>query len=596
MNKLIIGYKKTNKIYDLHEKIDHDISDDLVPIFYHDGLEIIRHTMAHILGQALLIQYKNVDFAQGPVTENGFYYDFNINRSISSQELKDIELIMHNIINQKLPIIKNSYNKQEILNLYKNSKLKIEILNKLPNDLNFSTYSQGENDNKFIDLCKGPHLLNTELATKYFKLISVSEVTWRDYKLQRISGVAFSNLEDYNNYINQKERANECKAIKIASDMNLYFVNENAPGCLFWTEQGNLYLNLLKEKIREYLKDYKEIQTPIIYKDNLWKKTGHLDKYTSNMFICNHDENNTYILKPMNCPGHALYFEHLKAHESELPIRITEFGLVSRKEPAGALVGGKRLQNFCIDDGHIFCTIDQIITETKKFIKEAILLYNDLELENIEFAISTRPEHSIGTDKEWSIAEQSLINAMNDLNIKYNINNGDGAFYGPKIEFGLRDKFNHLWQCGTFQIDFFLAKRLNISYTINNTHLVEYPIILHRAILGSIERFSSLLLEIKEGKIPLFLHPIQIIILPISEKFKKEGELLMEKIKTQNIRVQLDSSSNTLSKRLKINIQKKIPFIIILGQKEIENNILSIRHYNIELSLSYDDLIKKFNK
>ena len=619
----ITAFSVDGKILDMRDNLDFLQGNEVVlPIYKEDknSLDTIRHSMAHLMAQAVQRLYPQGKLCTGPTTENGFFYDFDLGegKTLSSNDLKKIETLMKSIVLENIPIEKHFVSKEEAIKIMekRGEKYKIEIIKNIDNDI-VSLYSQGE----FMDLCRGPHLYSTGAIDTNFSLTNVSGVSPNSIanhneentgQFQRIYGIGFLNQEDLQDYLNITKSSELLDHKKIGTQNNFFsFQPQYCSGGVFWDEKGFITYNEIVQYIRKIILNngYFEVKTPILYNDELWKASGHWYHYKENMFCipkeyesCKEKENREEKIpqahvhylspKPMNCPAHIALFKSRNRSYKDLPMRMAEFGCCFRNEPSGSLDGLMRMREFTQDDAHIFCEFSQVKKETQNFCLLLKQVYNHFGFQDIEVIISTRPSKSFGTEENWEKAEQSLIEAMDSLNWGYTISHGDGAFYGPKLEFTLRDRVGRKWQCGTFQLDFVLPERMEAKF-INSHSQEETPIICHRAILGSIERFLGILIENNGGTFPFWLSPMQIIILPISEKHNSYGEKIL--LMVQNIyRCQLDKSDQTLQKKLKNAIKQRIPLIMVIGQQEIDNETIVIR--NIEgntLTVKIDDLQEK---
>ena len=579
----IVGYLVNGNVQDLHEHT----TETQNPIYKNSifGLEIIRHSCAHIMAQALQNIYKHVSFAIGPTTDNGFFYDFQIYDNhqnvinISFNDLEKIEQEMKNIIKSNLKFIKKTMSKIDFQNTT-NDKFKTHILKENIKDEIISTYQQGD----FIDLCRGPHVTNSETIGEHFKLISISEVSWKNHRMQRIEGICFATQEDLENYEKNKEKQQENDHRKLGKTMDLFSFSPLSPGCVFWHPRGLWIVEKIKEIIRKIgYKNFNEFETPALLKTELWQKTGHLANYRENMFVL---EKEDLCMKPMNCPCHALLFKEKRLSYRDLPYRIAEFGSCFRNEDQGGVIGLKRVRKMVQDDGHIFCSIEHIESEIKRFLEDADKLYKIFGFKEYIFKIATIPEKHIGSEDLWREAEGHLMRGLNSR--QYIISPGDGAFYGPKIEIHFKDNLGRIWQCGTIQVDCFLAERLEAEYIDSNSQK-QYPIILHRAILGSLERFIAVLLE--NGPLPLWLQPVQMYILPISEKFINYANQVLISLQNLDLRAMVVDDNATLSKKLKNAMDEKIELCIIVGEKEKLNQTITIRYKNENITMKITDIL-----
>jgi threonyl-tRNA synthetase len=580
---MIIASKINNKIIDLHGKQPQDIN--TITRNSEEGEELLRHSAAHVLGEVLNHKYKNIYFATGPVTEFGFYYDVLMNGTLSVNDLPHIENLMKESIREKKNFLKENITKQKAIELFEKDPCKSLILKKIPDGEDISIYTYGN----FRDLCGGPHVVNGHIIGEDFKLTKVSQVTWNGLLLQRVEGILFFSKERLNKHLEYMEKKNSIDHRKIGEECELFQHLSISQGNVFWLENGRRLFKTICDYLEEkYIKfNYKIVKTPLLFQNDLWKTTGHWDKYRENMYITQDNE----VVKPMNCPGHVEIFKIFSASYKELPIRLGEIAHVHRKEETGALNGLKRACGFHQDDGHIFCTLDEVEKEIELFMLMLDEIYKDFGFETYEIVLSTRPNNRIGEDDRWNQSEGILIKWLKDNNKTFRIAEGDGAFYGPKIEIQLKDNFMRKWTCATLQWDDFLPQRLEAKYNSYDNEKL-YPIMLHRAILGSIERFIAILLEHYEGHLPLWITPVQVLVISVSEKTSQYAEGIHELLLLKNLKSTLDISNNTLNSKLKKCLQKKIPYVVIIGAKEVEENIITVRNKNINTSMKIEQFIK----
>ena len=552
-----------------------------------EGLEIMRHTLtAQVLASAIKNLYPKARLAIGPTIDNGFYYDFLSPESISIDDLPKIEQEMMSIINSGSDITKTLHTKKSAINEFTNinEPFKAEIIAESEQKDNFQIYLQEKSG--FIDLCRGPHLRNLK-QIGHFKLTKVSGAYWKgdanNTMLTRIYGTAWNTKKELDAYLKQIEEAELRDHRKIGKDLKLFHFQDDAPGMVFWHPDGWKIYTELERYVRKMQSDYKyqEIKTPQVVDRKLWEKSGHWDKYRENMFITEIDEQHandkrTNALKPMNCPCHVQIYNHDLRSYRDLPLRLAEFGSCHRYEPSGTMHGLMRVRGFTQDDGHIFCTEDQIMQETENFIELLSKIYSDLGFNNFDIKLSTRPENRVGSDEIWDKAEKSLEDAIKHLGLNYEIDEGDGAFYGPKLDFVLTDAIGRKWQCGTFQADFNLPTRLDATYIgeDGNKHV---PVMMHRAILGSFERFIGILTENYSGNFPLWLAPVQVIICTITSEADDYAKSIGESLNNANIRVQLDTRNEQISYKIREHSELKRPVIIALGKNEVSDKTVSIR-------------------
>ncbi len=573
----ILAFKANGKIIDLHAAIEEDAEIQPVLTGSQEGLEILRHDAAHVLAQAVKELYPNVQITIGPVIENGFYYDFATETNFSENDFEKIEAKMHEIANKNNEFKKQIIDRSDAIEFFKKEgeHYKAEIISDLAQDQKISLYSQGD----FIDLCKGPHARSTGYI-KHFKLLKIAGAYWRgdsnNKMLQRIYGTAWFTKEDLEKHLYMLEESQKRDHRKIGKDLELFHIQEEGQGMVFWHPKGWQLFLTLEKYIRNKLtkQDYQEVKTPILLDRSFWEKSGHWEKFSENMFSLDADEK-TFAIKPMSCPCHVQIFKQGTKSYRDLPIRMSEFGCCHRYEASGALHGLLRVRAFTQDDGHIFCTEDQITEETISFCKLLKEVYADFGFEKIKIKFSDRPKIRVGSDEIWTKAEDALKSAAQASGIEYILNPGEGAFYGPKLEFVLQDAMGRDWQCGTFQVDLVLPERLDASYIDQNGKKCR-PIMLHRAIFGTIERFMGILIEEYAGKFPIWLAPVQLSIITISEKFNNYANILYKKLQEKNIRVELDDSSERVGHKIKSSVNKKIPLRIVIGQKEMESEIFPL--------------------
>ena len=572
---------------DLHDVIEEDALVSIITIDSDDGIEIMRHTLtAQVLARAIKNLYPDSKLAIGPTIEDGFYYDVESCEVISSDDLIRIEDEMRRIIKTKSSITKKLVSKSEALKIFKSKKepYKEIIINESDQTDDFQLYYQ--DDEEFVDLCRGPHLPNLSFVGA-FKLTKVSGAYWKgdsnNSMLTRIYGTAFKNDKDLQNYLDNLEEALKRDHRKLGKEMDLFHFQDEAPGMVFWHPNGwTIYRNLrnfIRNKIQ--FNGYIEVNTPQVIDRKLWEASGHWDKYRENMFITEIDEKHANekrinALKPMNCPGHVqIYNQGIKSYK-DLPLKYAEFGLCHRYEPSGTMHGLMRVRAFTQDDGHIFCTDDQIESETKLFIDLLSDIYSDLGFKDFDIKLSTRPEMRVGSDKTWDKAEEALEAAIKKLGYPYRIDKGDGAFYGPKLDFVLTDAIGREWQCGTFQLDFNLAERLDAQY-IGEDGKKHYPVMIHRAVLGSFERFIGILIENYAGKLPFWLAPQQVVIASIISDVDDYSIEILEELKKEGIRAETDLRNEKISYKVREHSSKKVPIILAIGKNEKINRTVSMR-------------------
>ena len=572
---------------DLHDAIDADASVSIITIDSDEGVEIMRHTLtAQVLARAIKNLYPKSKLAIGPTVQDGFYYDVESDESISSDDLSKIEEEMKKIIKTKSAITKKLVSKKEALKIFKSNKepYKEIIINESDQDDNFQLYYQ--DDEEFVDLCRGPHLPNLGFIGS-FKLTKVSGAYWKgDSKnsmLTRIYGTAFNNDKDLQNHLDNIEEALKRDHRKLGKEMDLFHFQDEAPGMVFWHPYGwNIYKtlqNFMRNKLDK--NGYLEINTPQVVDRKLWEASGHWDKYRENMFITEIDEEHANekrvnALKPMNCPCHVqVYNQGIRSYK-DLPIRYAEFGSCHRYEASGTMHGLMRVRGFTQDDGHIFCTQDQIESETALFISLLSEIYSSLGFKKFDIKLSTRPEVRIGSDEVWDKAESALESAIKKLDYPYTVDEGDGAFYGPKLDFVLTDAIGREWQCGTFQADFNLPNRLDAEY-VGEDGKKHHPVMIHRAILGSFERFIGILIENYAGKLPFWLAPQQVVVASIISEVNDYALEVQELLKDQGIRAETDLRNEKISYKVRDHSNKKVPIILAIGKKEMSDKTVSVR-------------------
>ena len=584
---------------DLCENISSDASISILTLNDNKGLSIMRHTLtAQVLAKALKNLYPNVKLAIGPVIENGFYYDFDLDKSITIQDLPIIEKEMKKIISSGNEIEKKYLSKEKAADLFKNKNetYKVDIIERSEQQGNFSTYYQKNTD--FVDLCYGPHLPSLKHIGP-FKLTKVAGAYWKgDSKnkmLQRIYGTAWKNQDDLKKYLNMLEEAEKRDHRALGKQLDLFHFQEEAPGAVFWHPKGwtifqNL-INYMRKKQDEA--GYLEINTPEILDKSLWQRSGHLDKFGDNMFTTITEDKKEYAIKPMNCPGGVQVFRQGLRSYRELPYKIAEFGKVHRYEPSGALHGLMRVRAFTQDDAHIFCTEQQIEEECIKLCNLITNIYKDFGFDQIVIKYSDRPEKRVGSDIVWDKSEEALLNTIKSLNVPYEINSGEGAFYGPKLEFVLRDAIGRDWQCGTVQIDLNLPERLDCNF-INSEGNKERPVMIHRALFGSLERFIGILIEHYSGNLPLWLCPVKAVIATVTEKCNDYAKNVFDLLNNNNIKTEIDLRNEKIGYKVREHSHSKIPIIIIIGEKEKSHNSVAVRNLGSKNVETYilEDFIK----
>lgn len=596
--KEAIAAKINDKLVDLNHGLKNDDKVEIITADSEDGIEIIRHSTAHVMAQAVKRIYGNVKLAIGPTIKNGFYYDFDLDISLTQDDLKKIEDEMNKIINEDLKFKRDDVSREEALKIMseKGEYYKVELINALDESEKISLYEQGD----FTDLCRGPHIPSTKFI-KAFKLTSVAGAYWRGSEknkmLQRIYGVAFSSKKELEKYLNMIEEAKKRDHRKLGRELKLFEIMDEGPGFPFFLPKGVILKNILIDYWRKLHNEagYVEIETPIMLNKELWIRSGHWDHYKENMYTSMID-NKEFALKPMNCPGGMLVYKSEGHSYRDLPLRVGELGRVHRHEISGALHGLMRVRAFTQDDAHIFMLPEQIKSEILGVIKLIDEVYDTLGFKyNVE--LSTRPEDSMGSDEEWNMAERSLKEALDEGGLDYKINEGDGAFYGPKIDFHIEDSLGRSWQCGTIQLDFQLPQRFELEY-IGSDGGKHRPIVIHRVIFGSIERFIGILIEHFAGKFPVWISPIQVKVLPISDSFMEYGHEVIDKLRKYGIRCEIDNRSEKIGYKIREARNERVPYMIIVGEKEKNYGNISLRSRDMgeEGSTSLEEFITRVLK
>ena len=573
-----IAGKVDGQMVDIAYMMESDAELSIITASSEEGLEVIRHSTAHLLAQAVKELFPEAQVTIGPVIENGFFYDFAYERPFTPEDIKAIEKKMTYLAKQNHEISRSVKSRDDAVAFFKGigEDYKAEIISSIPSEEDLSLYQQGD----FIDLCRGPHVPSTR-HLKAFKLTKLAGAYWRgdsnNEMLQRVYGTAWANKDDLKDYLHRLEEAEKRDHRKLGKALDLFHTQEEAPGMVFWHERGWQVYLLIQEYIRNKLKDhdYQEIHTPEIVDRSLWEKSGHWDKFRDMMFTTS-SENRDYAVKPMNCPCHIqVYNQGLKSYR-DLPLRLAEFGSCHRNEPSGTLHGLMRVRNFVQDDAHIFCTEDQIQSEVSSFIDLVFEIYKDFGFESVEVALSTRPEQRVGDDELWDKAEKALEISLNEKDLDWKLQPGEGAFYGPKIEFSLKDCIGRVWQCGTMQVDFSMPGRLEAQYVAEDGSK-QTPVMLHRAILGSMERFVGILIEEYEAKFPLWLAPVQAVLMNITDKQAPYLQKVEKMLKNQGLRVISDLRNEKIGFKIREHTLQRVPYLLVIGDREMENGELSVR-------------------
>ncbi|MEA2016371.1 MAG: threonine--tRNA ligase [Actinomycetota bacterium] len=569
------GDKNESRLVDLDYRVEKDSFFNIITTDDEKAGEILNHSTSHIMATAIKRVFSDAKFAIGPSIKDGFYYDFETSKEVSEEDLPLIEKEMKNVVNSDYRFERKEISKEEALKLFKDNEYKIELINGIKAE-SVSIYKSGE----FIDLCSGPHIPSTGKA-KAFKLLSVAGAYWRgDEKnrmLTRIYGTSFFKKNDLKEYLEKIELAKRSDHRKIGKELDLFSFHEEAPGFPFFHPQGKRLIDIIldywKEEHRK--EGYMEVNTPIILSNELWKASGHWDNYKENMYFVKIDEGD-FAVKPMNCPGHIIIYKSNQHSYRELPIKMAELGLVHRHEKSGVLHGLFRVRSFTQDDAHIFCTEEQAEGEIQKVISLIERMYRVFGFDKYKVEISTRPDKRIGSDEMWDMAEDVLKKAVSGSGLDFIINEGDGAFYGPKIDFHIMDCLGRTWQCGTIQLDFAMPEKIDVEY-IGEDNTGHRPVMIHRTVMGSIERFLGIILEHYSGNLPLWLAPRQIIILPISEKYYEYAKKVYDYLKNGGFRIGMDNRVESLSKKIRQAEVKKIPYMIVVGENEEKTGTITIR-------------------
>ncbi|RDY21659.1 threonine--tRNA ligase [Criibacterium bergeronii] len=594
----VLAVKVNGESKDLTTVIDKDSNLEFLKFEDKEGKEVFWHTSTHIMAQAIKRLYPQAKLGTGPAVDNGFYYDIDLDTPLTQEELTKIEEEMKKIVKENLEIKRSELSRQDALDLFKkrNETYKIEIIEGIPQDAAISIYTQGE----YIDLCSGPHLMSTKYV-KAFKLTSVAGAYWRadakNKQLQRVYGISFEKKKDLDDYLNMLEEAKLRDHRKLGKELDLFSMHEEGPGFPFFHAKGMVLRNILESFWRqEHTKrGYDEIKTPLILNEALWHQSGHWDHYKENMYFTKIDDAD-YAIKPMNCPGSILIYNSHKFSYKDLPLRWAEMGQVHRHELSGALHGLMRVRTFTQDDAHLYVLPSQVTDELVGIMELEDYVYNIFGFK-YHVELSTRPENSMGTEEQWEIATNGLIEALKRKGVDYVVNEGDGAFYGPKIDFHLEDAIGRTWQCGTIQLDFQLPERFDMTYTDSNDEK-QRPIMIHRTVFGSMERFIGILIEHFAGKFPAWLAPVQIKVLPISDKFLDYSKKVAAELKAQGFRVELDTRAEKIGFKIREAQLEKVPYMLVIGEKEVESSNISVRSRDMgELgAMSIQDFITKLKE
>ncbi|KAF3981836.1 MAG: threonine--tRNA ligase [Methylococcales symbiont of Hymedesmia sp. n. MRB-2018] len=596
--KATLAGKINGELVDASQLIEQDADLQIVTAKDEEGLDVIRHSTAHLLAQAVKQLFPEAQVTIGPVIDNGFFYDFSYQRAFTPEDLKTIEKRMQKLVSENIEISRSVLSRDQAVQFFKGlgEDYKAEIIESIPANEDLSLYAQGD----FTDLCRGPHVPSTS-KLKAFKLMKIAGAYWRgnsdNEMLQRIYGTAWTDKKELKAYLHRLEEAEKRDHRKLAKALDFFHMQEEAPGMVFWHEKGWLIYQQIEQYIREKLRDngYAEVKTPQLVDRTLWEKSGHWDKF-GEMIFTTHSEHRDYAVKPMNCPCHVqIYNQGLKSYR-DLPLRMAEFGSCHRNEPSGTLHGLMRVRNFVQDDAHIFCAEEQIQSEVSTFIDLLFEVYKDFGFEEVIIKLSTRPESRVGSDEVWDKAENALELALNNKKLAWDLQPGEGAFYGPKIEFSLKDCLDRVWQCGTIQVDFSMPERLDAAY-IAEDGCKQVPVMLHRAILGSLERFIGILIEQHSGTFPLWLSPVQVVVMNIASRHEEYAEKVCQQMEKLGYRVKIDLRNEKIGFKIREHSMQRVSYLLIIGDKELENQTIAVRSQKGEDlgSLSMIDLVAKLS-
>ena len=598
LEKLALIMEVDGELKDLSHQITKNSKVKIITPKDQEGLEVIRHDAAHIMAMAVQELFPGTQVTIGPVIDNGFYYDFARKEPFTSEDLKKIEIKMSEIIDKDVKTRREVWERDKAITHFKKigEKYKAEIIESIPKGEELSIYHHGDT---WHDLCRGPHLASSSKIGKAFKLTKVSGAYWRgdsnNEMLQRIYGTCWASKKELEDYLHRLEEAEKRDHRKLGKEMDLFHFREESPGSVFWHEKGWLLFQRLVEymRMKQRLAGYKEINTPELLDKTLWEKSGHWEKFGEHMFTSETPDEKTFAVKPMNCPGCVQVFNQGLKSYRDLPLKLSEFGKVHRYEPSGALHGLLRVRAFTQDDAHIFCTEDQITQESLSVTNLILEIYKALGFENVILKYSDRPEKRVGEDSVWDKSEAALLSAIKKSKLKYTINKGEGAFYGPKIEFVLRDAIGRDWQCGTLQVDLNLPNRLGATF-VDKDGTKKVPVMLHRALFGSLERFIGILIENYAGKLPFWLSPTQAVVCPIAEENNDYVKKLFEDLFKEGIQCEVDLRNQKINYKIREHSLAKVPMIIVCGKKEVVDNTVTVRRLGSEKqeTIKREDLIK----
>jgi threonyl-tRNA synthetase len=576
--KMTVAGKVDGQLVDASDVIDHDAKLQIITPKDEEGLEIIRHSTAHLVGHAVKQLYPTAKMVIGPVIDEGFYYDISYERPFTPGDMEAIEARMRELIAQDYDVVKKITPREEVIRVFRSrgEDYKLRLVDEMPDEKAMGLYYHQE----YVDMCRGPHVPNTRFL-KVFKLTKLAGAYWRgdakNEQLQRIYGTAWADKKQLDDYIRRIEEAEKRDHRRLGKELDLFHIDEAAPGVVFWHPKGWAMWQEVEQHMRKVYRDtgYSEVKAPQILDKSLWEKTGHWQNYRENMFVTE-SEKREYALKPMNCPGHVLIFKSDLRSYRDLPLRYGEFGQCHRNEPSGGLHGIMRVRGFTQDDGHIFCTEDQILEECTAYTVQLQKVYADFGFTDILYKVATRPDNRIGSDELWDKAEHAVMESLRRSGVDFLISPGEGAFYGPKIEYTLKDAIGRHWQCGTMQVDFNMAERLGGEY-VTETSGRAYPVMLHRAIVGSLERFIGMLIEHHAGAMPAWLAPVHVAVLNISEGQADYAREVAKALQNQGLRVQLDLHNEKITYKIRKHSLQKLPYILIVGDKEKEAGAVAVR-------------------
>ncbi len=575
-----VAIRVNGDLKDLNQIVPDSATIDIVTKNSGEGLEVIRHDVAHLFAQAIKELYPDTQITIGPAIENGFYYDIYSVKPLSVDDFPKIEKCMHELVDQDITIVREEWNRDDAIPFFKDmgENFKAEIIEGIPQGQAISLYRQGN----FIDLCRGPHLPSTKRVGHAFKLMKLAGAYWRgDHRnvmLQRIYGTAWATQAQLDEYLHMLEEAEKRDHRKLGAELGLFHLQEEAIGSVFWHPKGWTIYRELENFMRRRLEKagYVEVRTPQLLDRSLWEASGHWEKFRENMFTVEAEDGKVLAIKPMNCPAHVQIFKQGIKSYRDLPLRMAEFGCCHRNESSGSLHGIMRVRNFVQDDAHIFCTPDQIISETRNFCDLLKGVYQDLGFTDFKVKFSDRPETRAGSDELWDKAEKALIDATTAAGIEYSLNPGEGAFYGPKLEFVLRDAIGREWQCGTLQVDYCLPERLDANY-IGEDGQKHRPVMLHRAVLGTFERFIGVLIEHYAGKFPLWLAPIQVVVASVTGEANEYAEKVVQQLRDEGLKAEVDIRNEKITYKVREHSLQKVPYIFVVGKREAEENTVAIR-------------------